>query len=142
MAWACMASIGTGSPVFIDDVTKDGSSRMNSEVYRQARSAQTQPNAAKLIGWRFTMEMDNGHILKATQEFFFLAKKLNILQWPSQSSDLNPMEHAFHLLKTNKQATTEVKAWQTITKEETPCLILSMGSRLQVLIACKGFSSK
>ncbi len=33
MAWACMAASGTGSLVFIDDVTADKSSRMNSEVF-------------------------------------------------------------------------------------------------------------
>ena len=34
MVWACMAANGTGSLVFIDDVTADKSSRMNSEVFR------------------------------------------------------------------------------------------------------------
>ena len=32
MAWACKAASGAGSLIFIDDVTHDGSSRMNSEV--------------------------------------------------------------------------------------------------------------
>ena len=32
MAWACMAASGVGSLIFIDDVTHDGSSRMDSEV--------------------------------------------------------------------------------------------------------------
>lgn len=39
MAWACMAATGTGSLVFIDDITADGSSKMNSEVYRNILSA-------------------------------------------------------------------------------------------------------
>lgn len=153
MAWACMASSGTGSLVFIDDVTEDRSSRMNSKVYRDILSAQIKPNAAKLIGRHFTVQMDNDpkHTAKATQEFF-KEKKWNILQWPSQSPDLNPIEHAFHLLKAklkaerpaNKQQlkTAAVKAWQSIRKEETQSLVMSMGSRLQAVIACKGFSTK
>ncbi len=50
MAWACMAASGTGSLVFIDDVTADKSSRMNSEVFRAILSAHIQPNASELIG--------------------------------------------------------------------------------------------
>ena len=40
MAWECMAASGTGSLVFIDDVTQDRGSRMNSEVFRDILSAQ------------------------------------------------------------------------------------------------------
>uniref|UniRef100_A0A8C5LNK9 Transposase n=1 Tax=Leptobrachium leishanense TaxID=445787 RepID=A0A8C5LNK9_9ANUR len=71
MAWACMAANGTGSLVFIDDVTADKSSRMNSEVFRAILSAHIQPNAAELIGRRFTVQMDNDpkHTAKATKEF-------------------------------------------------------------------------
>ena len=32
MAWTCMAASGVGSLIFIDDVTQNSSSRMNSEV--------------------------------------------------------------------------------------------------------------
>ncbi len=45
MAWACMAANGTGSLVFIDDVTADRYSRMNSEVFKAILSAHIQPNA-------------------------------------------------------------------------------------------------
>ncbi|CAJ0940177.1 unnamed protein product [Ranitomeya imitator] len=78
-----MAASGTGSLVFIDDVTQDRSSRMNSEVFRAILCAQIQPNAAKLIGHRFILQMDNDpkHKAKATQEFI-KAKKWNILEWP------------------------------------------------------------
>ena len=50
MVWACMAANGTGSLVFIDDVTADKSSRMNSEVFRAILSAHIQPNASELTG--------------------------------------------------------------------------------------------
>ncbi len=47
---ACMTVDETGSLVFIDDVTADKSSRINSDVYRDILSDQIQPNAAKLVG--------------------------------------------------------------------------------------------
>ena len=39
MACACMTGEGTGSLIFIDDITADGRSKMNSEVYRHILSA-------------------------------------------------------------------------------------------------------
>ncbi len=129
-------------------MTEDRSSRMDSEVYRDILSAQIQPN-----GRHFIVQMDDDpkHTAKATQEFLKV-KKWNILQWPSQSPDLNPTEHAFYLLKpklkaerpTNKQQlkSAAVKAWQSITKEETQSQVMSMSSRLKAVIACKGFSTR
>ena len=74
------------------------------------------------------------------------------MEWPSQSPDLNPIEHAFPLLKTklkgkcpkNKQElkTVAVEAWQSITRDETQRLQMSMHSRLQAVIDCKGFVTK
>ena len=56
---ACMAATGTGSLVFIDNVTADGSNRMNHKVYRALLSAQIQVNTAKLMGQNVTVQMDN-----------------------------------------------------------------------------------
>lgn len=80
-ACACMAANGTGSRVFIDDVTADRNSRMYSEVYRAILSVQIQPNAAKLIGRCFKVQMDNDskHTSKAAQKLP-KAKKCNIHQ--------------------------------------------------------------
>ncbi|KAJ7322744.1 hypothetical protein JRQ81_019031 [Phrynocephalus forsythii] len=89
MAWACVAPNGTGSLVFIDDVTADKSSRMNLELFQPILSAHIQPNASELTGRRFTVSMDKDpkHTAKATKEFF-KGKKWNVMQWPSQSPDL------------------------------------------------------
>ena len=132
---------------------------MNSEVFRAILSAHIQPNASELIGRRFTMQMDNDpkHTAKATSAkakkiVFFKAKKWNVMQWPSQSPDLNPIEHAFHLLKTKLKGkcpkkkqelkTVAVEVWQSITRDETQRLVMSMHSRLQAVIDCKGFATK
>ena len=58
------------------------------------------------------------------------------------SPDLNPIEHAFHLLKTPKLEVAAVKACKSISSEETQHMVMSMGSRLQAVIDCKGFASK
>ena len=70
----------------------------------------------------------------------FKTKKWNILQWPSQSPHLNLIEYASSQnlrQKDQRLKTAAVKAWQSITKEETQCLVMSMGSRLKAIIACK-----
>lgn len=74
------------------------------------------------------------------------------MTWPSQSLDFNPIEHAFYLLKRilkvetprNKQQlkVTLVKAWNSISNEEHNSLVKSVGRRLGVVIASKGYSIK
>ena len=126
---------------------------MNSEVYRHILSAQVQTNASKLIGRQFILQQDNDpkHTAKATKEFF-KAKKWSILEWPSQSPDLNPIEHAFYMLKRKLKGTSPqnkhklkmaaIQAWQSITREDTQQLVMSMNRRLQAVIACKGYATK
>lgn len=68
------------------------------------------------------------------------------------SSDLNPTEHAFLLLKPKLRAkhpkhkqevqTAAVKGWQSITREETQHLMMPMCPTLQAVIDCKGFATK
>ncbi len=69
MAWAFIASSGTGSLIFINDVTHDGSSKINSEVYRNILSYNLQKDATKQIGRSFIMQQDNNpkHSAKTTR---------------------------------------------------------------------------
>ncbi len=69
MAWAFIASSGTGSLIFINDVTHDGSSKIKSEVYRNILSDYLQKDATKLIGRSFIVQQDNDpkHTAKTTE---------------------------------------------------------------------------
>lgn len=52
-----MAPCGTGSLMFLDDVTAEGSSRINSVMYRAVRFAWIQPSGVKLIRQLFTVQI-------------------------------------------------------------------------------------
>ncbi len=73
-----MASSGTGLLLFSDEVTEDRSSWMNSEVYRDILSAQIQPNAAKLIGRCFIVQVEmNQNIEQKQPRSFWIFGKVD-----------------------------------------------------------------
>lgn len=71
-----------------------------------------------------------------------MATLWNVLVKPSESPDLNPSEHVFHLLKTrlkakrpqNKQEMNMAvaQAWQSITREHAKCVVMSRNFRLSL----------
>ncbi len=135
-----------------DDVTEDRSSRKNSEVSRNILSAQIQSNGAKSIGRRFIVQMDDDpkHTAKSTQEFLKV-KKVEYSAMATSISWFQPDWACISLAedktkgrRTHRQKlkSAAVKAWQSITKEETQSLVMSMSSRLKAVITCKGFSTK
>ncbi len=80
------------------------------------------------------------------------AKKWKVLDCPSQSPDLNQIEHEFHLLKRKVKAETPqnkqqmelaaLKAGESISKDETKSLVMSTGHRLTAVIVRKGSATK
>ncbi len=117
MAWACMASSGTGLLVFSDDVTEDRSSRMNSEVYRDILSAQIQP---KLIERHFIVQMNDDikdrakGVFEGKKEYSAIAKSISWSQpdWACISLANDKTKGR----KTHKQTTTEVSCSKDLTK--------------------------
>ncbi len=90
-----MAVSGTGPLDFTDEFKYDDSSRINLEVFKRI-----QENSTRLIGKYFILHQDNDqkHPASSVKEFI-RAKKWKDLDFPSQSPDLNPIEHEFHQLK-------------------------------------------
>ncbi len=148
MAWACMAASGTGPLNFTDDLMYDDSSRMNLEGCKTILPTNIQENATRFIGKCFILHQDNDpkHPVCSVKEFI-RKKKWKVLDCPSQSPDLNLIEHEFHQLKMRVKAENppnkpqlelaELKAGKSISKDETKSLVMSMGHRLTAVMCAR-----
>ncbi len=137
MLWGCFSAAGTGRLVAIEG-------KMNAAKYRDVLDENLLQSAQDLrLGRRFTFQQDTQHTAKITKEWLH-NNSVTVLEWPSQSPDLNPIEHLWRDLKTAVHQRlpsnlTELERiwkeeWQRIPKSRCEKLVASFPKRLMAVL--------
>ncbi|KAF2357177.1 Homeobox domain-like [Trinorchestia longiramus] len=147
MVWGCFSSSGVGKLPIIEGT-------MNGRKYREILEEQLLPSACLLKlkrGWKFQQENDLKHTANETKEWLRM-KKINFLEWRSQSPDMNPIENLWRELKLKIQKRcpnniTELKEicieeWNKITPETCKRLVVNYYKRFEAIINNKHYATK
>ncbi|KAG1142792.1 hypothetical protein G6F37_012577 [Rhizopus arrhizus] len=152
MLWGCITSARPGYACQVYDGT------MNSELYQEILATSLKDTMEYYgLNWKtsvFQHDNDPKHRSKSTTQWMKDSGMVYIDDWPSQSPDLNPIEHVWHHLKLklsmyDNRATSIHELWERVenewnsfTKEQCIKYIDSMPDRIQAVLAEKGGSTR
>ena len=147
MLWGCFSAKGTGRLHRIEGI-------MNGAMYREILDQNLLPSARELKmgrAWVFQQDNDPKHTAKATKEWL-QKKRIKVMNWPSQSPDLNPIENLWRELKLRvaKRQPSNLKnlericqeEWSKIPREMCKNLVTNYKKRLTAVLASKGYCTK
>ena len=150
MIWACITSKGVGEWAEIQ-----GNLTAKDYINILEDSLKTTIRMKKFKKKKIYFQQDNPtpHVALITKEYL-KKEKYNLLTWPPQSPDLNPIENVWHTMKIklgdyNSKANgvhdclERVKTvWASITDESLAAYYNSMPSRIQAVIQANGGVTK
>ena len=147
MVWGCFSAKGTDRLYKVNGI-------MEQVQYRKILAEQMLPSAEELYpegGWMFQQDNDPKHTANLTKQWFE-DNGVPVLEWPSQSPDLNPIENLWSILDANlkdrrpqneAQLFDELKTgWENISLDLLQRLADSMPNRIAAVIKAKGYATK
>lgn len=150
MVWGCMGWDGVGICCEVEG-RMDGQQYVN--ILEQCLLESITKFGLEKDDVIFQQDNDPKHTCKLATEWF-QNEGLDVLDWPAQFPDLNPIEHLWFILKRYiydyPEPATGVfdlwnrvtKAWAEITQEQVRDLIKSMPRRIEAVIKAKGGNTK
>ncbi|CAD6184674.1 unnamed protein product [Caenorhabditis auriculariae] len=145
MVWGAFSGSGIGPLHRVNGI-------MDKHVYKDILQNQMLPHL-RAMGRGSVYQQDNDP--KHTSLFvkdWFKSRRVNVMGWPSQSPDLNPIEHLWEELErrcANKRAKNcnekfaqLLSEWNQIPMSTIDTLLNSMQRRCQAVIDARGFATK
>ncbi|CAI2325601.1 unnamed protein product [Caenorhabditis sp. 36 PRJEB53466] len=146
MVWGCFSGTSIGPLRRITGI-------MDRYVYEDILEKTMRPWARSNVGQAFVFQQDNDpkHTSKHIKDWF-RRRHVNLLDWPSQSPDLNPIEHLWEHVErqlrgirasnANQKFDQLQSVWQAIPMSVIHTLLDSMPKRCQAVIDAKGYPTK
>lgn len=147
MVWGCFSWHSIGNLQKIDGI-------MDARYYIRILEKNLEESANKMnIGGEYIFMQDNDpkHTAGVTKRYFE-RKAINLLDWPPQSADLNPIENLWGMLdskvppsgRTNQNVFFEnlQTAWNELSPNLLQKLVESMPRRLQAVLNARGGNTK
>ena len=147
MVWGAMAAGGVGQLCFLK-------SNVNGEVYQQVLEyfvLSAGEEIFRFADFMFQQDLVPAHSARSIMRWLE-DHGIEVLPWPANSPDLNPIESLWGLVKRKmskeRPSTQEElkgatqRAWNSVTPEDCYHLVSSMPQRIQTVISAKGAATK